>query len=57
MRRPAPKDFNSLIFLWTRRGLLIFCSGWHLFLFVTVIAAPVNAASVSPSPTTTNGAQ
>ena len=24
MRRPAPKDFNSLIFLWTRRGLLIF---------------------------------
>ena len=30
-RRSSPKDFNSPIFLWTRRGLLIFCSGWHLF--------------------------
>ena len=30
-RRPSPKDLNSPIFLWTRRGLLIFCSGWHLF--------------------------
>ena len=25
------QDFNSPIFLWPRRGFLIFCGGWHLF--------------------------
>jgi hypothetical protein len=43
--------------VWTRRGLLMFCSVGTFFMFVTVVAALVNAASVPPSPTTTNGAQ
>ena len=57
-RRQSPKALNSPLFLWTTRGLSIFCSGsWRLVHVVTVVAAVARAKPMPPSPTTTNGAQ